>query len=338
MLGIFGGVGALYFVVGGTGKGPAIPRKPAEVARSGGAEPAAVTAPTVQLAATGAPDGRGARAAQIAVMLDDLDATLQSMRLTWPGRMGGVAAWSAPSWMTRERMTQELAALDSQLTGADDPLSSRTREWIAVARVDGARLLELQAAWSKPGASADAIAAELRPLFDRLVVASQAVHAAVAADVQVPENGTMASLAARCRVAPLLARLPLMGAARPAAPVEQGGATYRPMPMPDVPVAELRALATDCLDAARSYLAFQPDAELDHGDIYRLSLMTNLAMNLLHEHDRRRRDVAAHDVFISTTGNLAQESALMAISRRRDDPSLRPAEAEAPPPAESAPP
>jgi hypothetical protein len=303
MLGIAGAVGAMYFVVGGSGKPPAMPRKPPQVTPA-----AAVTAPAVQLAPSSAHDWRAARAAQIAVVLDDLDATLQSMRLTWPVAMGSVA-WIAPSWLTPERLAQDLAALDSQLSGADDPLSARTREWIAVARVDGARLFELQAAWSKPGASADAIGAELRPLFDRLAAAGRSVHAAVAADVRAPDDGTMASLAARCRVAPLLARLP------------------------DAPPDELRARSADCLDATRSFLAFNPGAELDHADIYRISLATSLAVNLLHEHDRRRRDAAARGVFISAAGNLAQESALLAISRRRDDPSLRQAEAEAVPEA-----
>ncbi|HUQ08512.1 MAG TPA: hypothetical protein VM261_38740 [Kofleriaceae bacterium] len=331
MLAFAGAVGTLYFVVGGTGKGPPMPRKGPEVARSGGGEPApAVTAPTVQLAPTDARDARGARAAQIAVVLDDLDATLQSMRLTWPGVMGSIA-WTAPMWLTAERMAQELAALDSQLSGAEDALSLRTRGWIAVARVDGARLFELQAAWSKPGASADSIAAELRPLFDRLVVASRAVHAAVAADLQSPPPGTMAALAAACRVAPLLARLPVMGAARPAPAVENAGPAYQPLPIVEVPVEELRAISTACLDESRAYLRANPGDELNHTDIYRLSLATNLAVNLLHEHDRRRRDVAARAVFISATGNIAHESALFALSRRQDDPSLRPAEAEAPP-------
>lgn len=332
LLALAGLGGAAYFVVGSSGAKPPVPRSPDGAQQSAGtAELPAVSptgpAPELQLSAA---DARGARAAQIAVVLDDIDATLHGLRATWPGQLGQFE-WRPASWLTTERLDRELAALDSQLVGASDPLSVRTREWVNVARADGARLLALHAAWSAPGASADALGAELRPLFDRLVVASQSMHAAVAADMPAPPPGTLASLAAACRVAPLLARLPLRGAAAGPAIVEQGGGVTPSPPMREPPIAEIRALADRCMDEARVFLAANPADQLDHHDIYQLSLANSTALNLLHEHERRRQPPDTR-VFISTAANLAQQSSYLATARRQYDPTLRPAEA-APTPA-----
>ena len=320
----------MYFVAGSS------PRKAEKLAQRAAALPVSGEstappigpAPSLQLSATDATDARAARAAQIAVVLDDIDATLHSIRLTWPGKMG-TFAWSAPGWLTAERLDRELAALDSQLVGASDTVSLRTREWIAVARPDGARLLALNAAWAAPGASADEITAELRPIFDRLVAASQAVHAAVAADLRPLPSGTLSALAAACRIAPLLARMPVRGAAAEAPIAEQGGRPPSSAPLPEPRPAELRELATACSDESRAYLVRNPDDQLDYHDIYQLSLASQMTINLLSEMDRRRKP-PDRDTFISATGNLAQESSYLATSRRQYDPSLLPAEAEAP--------
>lgn len=332
LLAVAGSAGALYFVAGGSGKKPTLPTKPQEIVTEPTAdrvedspsEPAE-PAPSLELSAS---DSHPARAAQIAVVLDDVDATLHGLRVTWPGKLGDVP-WRAADWLTPERLDRELGALDSQLAGASDSLSRRTREWIAVARPDGARLFALHAAWSAPGASADAIGAELRPLFDRLVAASESVHDAVAADLQAPPPATMASLAWACRVSPLLARLPSRGAANVL--VEKGGgSTASPMTMPEPSLDEIRALADRCLDESRAFLAANPADQLDHTEIYLLSLANSTVLGLLQERERRRHAPDTR-VFISTAGNLARQSSYVATQRRKHDPTLR-AEAEAPPP------
>jgi hypothetical protein len=240
----------------------------------------------------------------------------------------GQFPWRSSS-LTAERLEQDLSALDGELAGASDPLSARTREWIAVARVEGPRLLALQAAWSAPGASADELAAELRPLFARLVAASQAVHDAVARELQRPPPGTLASLAYACRVSPLLARLPVRGLALEAPILEAGGGAAPSPAMPEPPAAELRALATACLDEARAYLAANAGAELDYNETYEIGLATSLTNSVLQEEERRR---APNDrrAFVSTAGNMAQSSSYLATTRRRRDPLLRPAEAALP--------
>ena len=273
-----------------------------------------------------------ARAARVAVVLDDLDATLHGLRLTWPGKMGALP-WRLPRRLDADQLERELAALDDQLAGAHDPLTLRTREWIAVARADGTRLLSLHAAWSAPGASADELAAELHPIFDRLVAASQALHAAVAAELTPPPRGTLARLASACRVAPLLARLPLRGTAAVTYGVEAGGPSPSPVPMPEPPERELRERATACAREALAFLDAHPGEALDHDVIYQLALANQLAVNLLREAERRRRP-ASPRAFVSAAGNLAQESAMLATARRRHDPSLPAADA----PAAAAPP
>jgi hypothetical protein len=334
MMAIFGGLGAMFFVVGGSDRSLRDRRKPPEAPRPGlaaalDAPPDVMPvgpAPSLELSGAGA---SAARAAQIAVVHDYRYASLHAMRHTWPGQLGPYP-WRGPAWMTGERLEGELAALDSQLAGATDPLSVHTRAWIAVARSDGARLLALHAAWSAPGASVDAIAAELRPIFDRLVAASQAVHAAVAAAASPPQPGSLAALAAGCRVAPLLARLPVRGHAAGPPIVEAGGAATTQLTLAEPPPTELRALSDACLDAARAFSDANPGDQLDHHDIHQLSLATQLAINVLHEAERRRA-ARPGAPFISAAGNLAQQSSYLATSRRRYDPSLRPAEAEAPP-------
>lgn len=355
--------GAVYFVGGSSGTKPPDPRNLAAT-KSGvetalGPDPALARAPDPAPAPALAPvapplvapyaelppeppdepaasllsstsPASAARAARVAVVLDDLDATLHGLRLTWPGKMGAVP-WRLPRRLEADELERELAALDDQLAGASDPLTLRTREWIAVVRVDGGRLLALHAAWSAPGASADELAAELHPSFDRLVAASQALHAAVAAELTPPPRGTLARLASACRVAPLLARLPLRGTAAVAYGVEAGGPAPAPAPMPEPPERELRERANACAKEALAFLDAHPGEALDHEVIFQVALANQLAVNLLREAERRRRP-AAPRVFVSAAGNLAQESSMLATTRRRHDPTLGVTEAPPAPP------
>lgn len=333
-LALAGTAGALFFV-GGSGprKMPKPAPPPDPTRQASAAEPAA--APPALPALPPAGRDRALRAAQIAVVLDGIDANLHALRIEWPGQKDSIVDWDWPDWMPLARMNEQLAALDAQLGAATDPLSNATRAWLAMARSDGARLHELVGMWNKPDASVDAITAELRPMFDRMVAASQAVHAAVAADLVAPERGTLAALGNACRVAPLFARMSLVGPAAPRPAVERNGAPATPADdhalQADVTFDELHAHSLACLDEVRAFLAARPVGRLDYHAVYQLGLASQTATNLLVEIGRRQ-DARKDRPYVSATGTLAHESTYMSAQRREHDASLRPVPAEASPP------
>jgi hypothetical protein len=312
-----GVLGALFYV-GLSGKRKQIPI-PAVVPAETAGQPASIPVPTLVPMPPAGGD-HALRAAQIAVVLDVVDANLHALRLSWPGTKDSVIRWEWPAWMPLDRMNQELTALEAQLGAATDPLANATRTWIAMARTDGARIQELVGMWNKPDSSVDAIAAEVRPMFDRMVVASQAVHAAVAAELAPPAHGTLAAVGAACRVAPLFARLPLVGPAATGTVAERDTVTFD----------EMYARSLACLDEARAFLAAHPVDRLDYHVTYQFGLATQTANNLLVEIGRRQ-DALKGGAYVSATGNLAHESTYMSAQRREHDPSLRPVPAEAPP-------
>jgi uncharacterized protein (DUF1810 family) len=294
------GVAGAGFYVGLSGKRKQIPVPGVTVPSA--EPPAAPTAPQ--------PSAGGDRAllvAQIEVVLDDIDANLHALRLEWPGRRSLVVRWTWPDWMPLDRMDRELAELEARLGTETDPLATATRAWIAMARIDGPRLHELVGMWNEPDASIDAIAAEVRPMFDRMVLASQAVYAAVAVELRPVAHGTLAALAASCRVAPMLARLP------------------------DVTSDEMYGVSLACLDEARAFLAAHAGDRVDDHVAHQLGLATLTANDLLVEM-ARRHDAANGDAGGSSTSTLAHASTDLAAERRQLDPSLRPVPAEAPPP------
>jgi hypothetical protein len=331
-LAAFGVLGALFYV-GFSGARKRI--LPPDVAVPTKAKPAGSSPVPALVPMPPAGNDRALRAAQIAVVLDDIDANLHALRLSWPGQKDSVVDWEWPDWMPLDRMNKEIAALDQQLGTATDPLSTATRTWIAMARTDGPRIHELVGMWNKPDSSVDAIADEVRPMFDRMVIASQAVHAALAADLVQPEHGTLAAVGAACRVAPMFARLPLVGPAAPRSAAERGASPAEAIPaaplQPEVTFDEMRAHSLACLDEARAYLADYPVDRLDYHVTYQFGLATQTANNLLVEIGRRR-DAIKGSAYVSATGNLAHESTYMSAQRREYDPSLRPVTAEAPPP------
>lgn len=271
------------------------------------------------------PEQPALRAAQLAVVLDGVDATLHGVRLSWPGRPGPIG-WRWPAWATATALDDDLAALAAQLGDGDDELTRAARRWLAVARSAIPHLSDRVAAWPPPAdGSEDRLAIELREAFHRLATASRELHAVVDAALPPAAPGSLAALARACRVAPLLAGLPLRGAAARGATVVELDGRLRPLPpQAPLPAGSLRAQAAACLQAASAHAAVREGPPLTATDVRALALAGAIGSGLLDEELRRADPATERGVFVSRAPLLAQQSSYLAALRRAHDPALRP--------------
>ncbi len=310
---------------------PASRRDPTEPAVAPAAPPPIASRPglpaaTAGLAEAGEVGPLGLKLARLDLVLADLDLALHGLRLTWRPT-GPSPAWRWPFWVSDLHLAilgRELAALATTEPRVPT-LDAAIREYHATVLADAQRLQQLVGAWHAPGASTDALAAELGRLFERLGRVSHTLHAAATttrAAVPTPVGGSFAALSAACLAATRhLADLPAPAAAPAAVPVEVDP-TAPPPPAPSVyaaaPTASaLAASARACLRASADYLDHNPDG--DSQITFAAVLAGAITTGLLHERDGLGKRWPA---YVPRALNLAQSASHLARQHRRLDPRL----------------